>query len=67
MTLLKPPNIIFNSSDKFYASTKLVVQGFEVISNVLNKLVDAPLVFFQAFSKTVGDKLNDVGGKIVGL
>lgn len=56
-----------NSGDKFYPIGRAIVSTYEGFSNLLNRLLDAPLELAKKASRGLTGTLNSVGGKIVGL
>ncbi|XP_039442082.1 uncharacterized protein LOC120422645 [Culex pipiens pallens] len=56
-----------NEGDHFYFITKPLVQITEKVSNSINKVLAAPRNLFRSATKSVSDKLNNVGAGLVGL
>lgn len=56
-----------NTGDKFYPLGRAFVQTYEGFSNLLNRLLDAPVEIAKNVSRGLTGTLNAVGGKLVGL
>ncbi|XP_044729580.1 uncharacterized protein LOC123292931 [Chrysoperla carnea] len=56
-----------NDGEKFRSIGKFVVGKAEGLSNFLNKAAEVPGQVFKAIVQTTNEKLNHLGGKIVGL
>lgn len=56
-----------NSGDKFYPIGRAIVNTYEGFSNLLNRILDAPLELAKKASRGLTGTLNSVGGKLVGL
>nr|CAH7720548.1 unnamed protein product [Callosobruchus chinensis] len=56
-----------NDGQKGRDGAKIVIDGFEGFSNVLNALVELPYTGARQFGKKLTANLNAVGGKLVGL
>ncbi|CAO1381850.1 unnamed protein product [Diamesa tonsa] len=56
-----------NTGDQFQFLNNLVVRSFEAISNVVNKIIDAPGKTLQKVLGKAVDVGNNIGGKVVGL
>ncbi|XP_055371534.1 uncharacterized protein LOC129605667 [Condylostylus longicornis] len=56
-----------NKGDMFDGVARSIVYGYEAFSNFMNKLIAAPGSVIKSFSKSLNEKLDLIGGKIVGL
>ncbi|KAJ0183775.1 hypothetical protein K1T71_000198 [Dendrolimus kikuchii] len=56
-----------NNGDKFYSAGQAIVGSAEGLSNVVNSVLEVPGVIFKKISRIATEKLNNLGGKLVGL
>uniref|UniRef100_A0A2A4JV29 Uncharacterized protein n=1 Tax=Heliothis virescens TaxID=7102 RepID=A0A2A4JV29_HELVI len=56
-----------NSGDKFYSTGKALVGGAEGFSNFINSVLEVPGTVFKQIARAATEKLNNLGGTIVGL
>ncbi|XP_044014357.1 uncharacterized protein LOC122856667 isoform X2 [Aphidius gifuensis] len=56
-----------NSGDKFIGVGRALVNGFEGLSNIINKIIDLPARAVKNSSRNLTSALNQVGGKLIGL
>ncbi|VVC86254.1 uncharacterized protein LOC126979091 [Leptidea sinapis] len=56
-----------NNGDKFYKVGKAVVGGAEGISNFVNAIIAIPGSLISSITRSATAKLNNIGGKLVGL
>ncbi|KAJ2954429.1 hypothetical protein O0L34_g2698 [Tuta absoluta] len=56
-----------NTGDKFYAAGRAVVGGASGISNFVNSVLEIPANIFKTVTRAATEKLNNLGGKLIGL
>ncbi|XP_004929927.1 uncharacterized protein LOC101736369 [Bombyx mori] len=56
-----------NTGDKFYSAGKVIVGGAEGVSNVVNSVLEIPGTFIRTITRAATEKLNNLGGKLIGL
>ncbi|ETN63221.1 hypothetical protein AND_005087 [Anopheles darlingi] len=56
-----------NTGDQFYFITKPLVETTAKVNMFINSVIAAPKKLLDGFKKQATDKLNDVGGSLVGL
>ncbi|XP_058053396.1 uncharacterized protein LOC131205346 [Anopheles bellator] len=56
-----------NTGDQFYFITKPLVETTAKVNMFINSVIAAPKKLLEGFKKQANDKLNDVGGALVGL
>ncbi|CAK1554119.1 unnamed protein product [Leptosia nina] len=56
-----------NDGDKFYSAGRAIVGGAEGFANFINSLLGVPGTIFNSITRAASEKLNNLGGKIVGL
>ncbi|CAF4745017.1 unnamed protein product [Pieris macdunnoughi] len=56
-----------NTGDKFYNTGRAIVGGAERISNFINSLIAIPGSLLNTITRSASEKLNQFGGKLVGL
>ncbi|CAH0703414.1 unnamed protein product [Spodoptera exigua] len=56
-----------NSGDKFYSAGKAIVGGAEGLSNFVNSVLEVPGTVFKQIARVATEKLNNLGGKLIGL
>ncbi|XP_035785721.1 uncharacterized protein LOC118463331 [Anopheles albimanus] len=56
-----------NTGDQFYFITKPLVETTAKVNMFINSVIAAPKKLLEGFKKQASDKLNDVGGALVGL
>ncbi|XP_055626227.1 uncharacterized protein LOC129768532 [Toxorhynchites rutilus septentrionalis] len=56
-----------NEGDQFYFFTKPLVKLTETMALITNKIIAAPRDLFKSAKKSISDKVNNIGGSLVGL
>ncbi|KAG6465285.1 hypothetical protein O3G_MSEX015050 [Manduca sexta] len=56
-----------NTGDKFYGAGQVLVGGAQGVSNIVNSVLDIPGTILRKISRVATEKLNNLGGKLVGL
>ncbi|XP_063392701.1 uncharacterized protein LOC134678176 [Cydia fagiglandana] len=56
-----------NSGDKFITAGRALVTGAEGVSNLVNSVLEVPGTIFKKITRIATEKLNNLGGKIIGL
>ncbi|CAH2103125.1 unnamed protein product [Euphydryas editha] len=56
-----------NEGDKFRNAGRAIVGGAEGISNFFNTLIEVPSKIIKSITRAASEKLNNLGGKLVGL
>lgn len=56
-----------NTGDKFYTAGKALVGGAESLSNFVNSVLEVPGAIFKSITQSATQKLNNLGGKLIGL
>ncbi|XP_068620024.1 uncharacterized protein [Battus philenor] len=56
-----------NNGDKFYSTGRAIVSGAESFSTLVNSVLEIPSRLFNQFTRTATEKLNNLGGKLIGL
>ncbi|XP_061705704.1 uncharacterized protein LOC133516699 isoform X2 [Cydia pomonella] len=56
-----------NSGDKFITAGRALVNGAEGVSNLVNSVLEVPGTIFKKITRIATEKLNNLGGKIIGL
>ncbi|KAJ8737720.1 hypothetical protein PYW08_000315 [Mythimna loreyi] len=56
-----------NSGDKFYSAGKALVGGAEGVSNFVNSVLEVPGSILKNIARAATEKLNNFGGKLIGL
>ncbi|XP_039764074.1 uncharacterized protein LOC120636596 [Pararge aegeria] len=56
-----------NTGDKFQSTGRALVNGAEGISNFVNSILEVPGKIFRSITRAASEKLNNLGGKLVGL
>ncbi|XP_063633282.1 uncharacterized protein LOC134804242 [Cydia splendana] len=56
-----------NSGDKFITAGRALVKGAEGVSNLVNSVLEVPGTIFKKITRVATEKLNNLGGKIIGL
>ncbi|XP_063373222.1 uncharacterized protein LOC134661186 [Cydia amplana] len=56
-----------NSGDKFITAGRALVNGAEGVSNIVNSVLEVPGTIFKKITRIATEKLNNLGGKIIGL
>ncbi|KAJ8737116.1 hypothetical protein PYW07_000387 [Mythimna separata] len=56
-----------NSGDKFYSAGKALVGGAEGVSNFVNSVLEVPGSVLKQIARAATEKLNNIGGKLIGL
>ncbi|XP_037920450.1 uncharacterized protein LOC119657563 [Hermetia illucens] len=56
-----------NEGDRFYGIGRAIVNGYEQFANFMNKLLNAPGQATRSISSGITKKLDQLGGKLVGL
>ncbi|XP_013137943.1 PREDICTED: uncharacterized protein LOC106102884 [Papilio polytes] len=56
-----------NNGDKFYSAGRAIVNGAENVSNFVNTVLEVPVKVFRNLTRKATEKLNHLGGRLVGL
>ncbi|XP_014369921.2 uncharacterized protein LOC106719944 [Papilio machaon] len=56
-----------NNGDKFYSAGRAIVSGAENVSNFVNTVLEVPVKVFRDLTRKATEKLNNFGGKLIGL
>ncbi|XP_048005835.1 uncharacterized protein LOC125241405 [Leguminivora glycinivorella] len=56
-----------NTGDKFITAGRALVHGAEGVSNIVNSVLEVPGTIFKKITRIATEKLNNLGGKIIGL
>ncbi|XP_026313639.1 uncharacterized protein LOC113225504 [Hyposmocoma kahamanoa] len=56
-----------NTGDKFYAAGRAIVGGASGVSNLVNSVLEVPGTIFKKITRIATEKLNNLGGKLIGL
>ncbi|CAH2035236.1 unnamed protein product, partial [Iphiclides podalirius] len=56
-----------NNGDKFYSAGRAIVGGAEGVSNLVNSILEVPGTIFRTITRAATEKLNNFGGKLIGL
>ncbi|KPI91933.1 hypothetical protein RR46_08359 [Papilio xuthus] len=56
-----------NNGDKFYSAGRAIVSGAENVSNFVNTVLEVPVKLFRDVTRKATEKLNNLGGKLIGL
>ncbi|KAM3968932.1 uncharacterized protein ACR2FA_002284 [Aphomia sociella] len=56
-----------NMGDKFYGTGRAVVSGAEGVSNFVNSIIEVPGTIIRKITKAASEKLNNLGGRLIGL
>ncbi|CAK1588226.1 unnamed protein product [Parnassius mnemosyne] len=56
-----------NSGDKFYSAGRAIVSGAEGVSNIFNSVLEIPGSIIKKITRAATEKLNNLGGKLIGL
>ncbi|XP_075991237.1 uncharacterized protein LOC142986599 [Anticarsia gemmatalis] len=56
-----------NTGDKFYTAGKAIVGGAAGFSNFVNSVLEVPGSIFRSITRAATEKLNNLGGKLIGL
>ncbi|KAI8430758.1 hypothetical protein MSG28_000926 [Choristoneura fumiferana] len=56
-----------NTGDKFYGAGRALVGGAEGVSNLVNSVLEVPGTIFRKITRIATEKLNNLGGKLIGL
>ncbi|XP_046977603.1 uncharacterized protein LOC124543425 [Vanessa cardui] len=56
-----------NDGDKFRNAGRAIVGGAEGISNFLNSILEVPSKIIKSITRAASEKLNNIGGKLIGL
>ncbi|XP_059045824.1 uncharacterized protein LOC131841525 [Achroia grisella] len=56
-----------NTGDKFYGTGRAIVSGAEGVSNFVNSVIEVPGTIIRKITKAASDKLNNLGGRLIGL
>ncbi|XP_026762298.1 uncharacterized protein LOC113521061 [Galleria mellonella] len=56
-----------NTGDKFYGTGRAIVKGAEGVSNFVNSIIEVPGTIIRKITKAASDKLNNLGGRLIGL
>ncbi|KAL0852220.1 hypothetical protein ABMA28_000438 [Loxostege sticticalis] len=56
-----------NHGDKFYNVGRAVVSGAEGVSNFVNSVLEVPGSIIKKIARATSEKLNNLGGRLIGL
>ncbi|XP_013184858.2 uncharacterized protein LOC106130550 [Amyelois transitella] len=56
-----------NSGDRFYSAGRALVGGAEGVSNFVNSIIEVPGSILRKITKAASEKLNNLGGRLIGL
>ncbi|KAL4705706.1 hypothetical protein ACJJTC_018779 [Scirpophaga incertulas] len=56
-----------NTGDKFYSAGRAIVGGAEGVSNLVNSALEIPGTIIRKITRAASEKLNNLGGKLIGL
>ncbi|RVE49231.1 hypothetical protein evm_006123 [Chilo suppressalis] len=56
-----------NNGDKFYSAGKAIVGGAQSVSNLVNTILEVPGTIVKKITRVASEKLNNFGGKLIGL
>ncbi|XP_026499316.2 uncharacterized protein LOC113403089 [Vanessa tameamea] len=56
-----------NDGDKFRNAGRAIVGGAEGISNFINSILEVPGKIIKSITRAASEKLNNIGGKLIGL
>ncbi|XP_050360608.1 uncharacterized protein LOC126780304 [Nymphalis io] len=56
-----------NDGDKFRNAGRAIVGGAEGISNFFNSILEVPSKIIRSITRAASEKLNNLGGKLIGL
>ncbi|XP_053623800.1 uncharacterized protein LOC128682865 isoform X2 [Plodia interpunctella] len=56
-----------NTGDKFIGAGRALVSGAEGVSNFVNSIIEVPGSILRKITKAASEKLNNLGGRLIGL
>ncbi|XP_072931100.1 uncharacterized protein [Epargyreus clarus] len=56
-----------NDGDKFYSTGRALIGGATTVSNFVNSILEVPGTIIRKITRAATEKLNNLGGKLIGL